>query len=285
MPNVIDRLREQARSNPRRIVFPESQDPRVVAAARLFAEQGLGYPVLIPRENGPPASAIGDLELVDVDETLSQQCATQLFENRKHKGLSLEGAQQALGDPLLLSALLVKTGFVDGSVAGSLATTASVIRAGLYGIGPIPGGKIVSSFFLMQLAGRAVTYSDCGVVPDPDASQLAEIAISAAHSHRVLTAEEPLVAMLSFSTLGSAEHARFKKFVMHWRLFDINNRTCALMASFNSTPRCYPKSRVAKHPGRRSPDARTFSFSRTWTPETSPTKSPSGWRVPRHSDL
>ena len=208
MPKTIARLREQARANPRRIVFPESHDPRVIAAARKFAELGLGVPVLIPREEGPPPSEITDLEIADVDEALSEKCANQLYENRKHKGLSPEGARQALGDPLLLSALMVKTGFVAGSVAGSLATTASVIRAGLYGIGPIAGGKIVSSFFLMQLSDRAVTYSDCGVVPDPDARQLAEIAISAAHSHHVLTSEPPRVALLSFSTRGSAEHAR-----------------------------------------------------------------------------
>ena len=116
-----------------------------------------------------------------------------------------------MDDPVLFAALLVKLGLVDGSVAGSIATTANVIRAGLYGIGARPGRKMVSSFFLMQLAERAVTYSDCGVVPDPDTSQLAEIAISAAESHQILTGQTPKVAMLSFSTLGSADHPRVNK--------------------------------------------------------------------------
>lgn len=210
MLNVIARLREQAKSNPRRIVFPESHDPRVIEAAQTFAQQGLGIPVFVRRDDGP-TMVIGDIETAEPDPKLTERCANQLFENRKHKGLSIEAAHQAIADPLLFSALLVKTGFVDGSVAGSLATTASVIRSGLYGIGLIPGGKMVSSFFLMQFPDQAVTYSDCGVVPDPDAKQLAEIAISAAHSHHVLTAETPYVAMLSFSTLGSAEHPRIQK--------------------------------------------------------------------------
>ena len=140
------------------------------------------------------------------------QCSNQLFEHRKHKGLSLEAAKLAVQeDPILFAALLVKTGFADGSVAGSIATTPSVIRAGLYGIGIKPSRNLVSSFFLMQLADRAITYSDCGVVPDPDSKQLAEIAVTAAESHNRLTGEEPRVAMLSFSTQGSADHPRVHK--------------------------------------------------------------------------
>jgi phosphate acetyltransferase len=142
---------------------------------------------------------------------LARQCAEQLYENRKHKGLSREAADTAIADPLLFAALLVKTGFVDAGVAGSISTTPSIIRAALYGIGTVPGRKTVSSFFLMQLKDRAITYSDCGVVPDPNAAQLAEIAIAAAASHQSLTGEVPKVALLSFSTKGSADHPRISK--------------------------------------------------------------------------
>ena len=212
MPNVIQQLRERAKSNPRRIVFPESHDPRVIEAAKKFAAEKLGQPVLIVHADTPGGLKVEGIETVSInDEALVQTCSQQLFENRKHKGLSLEAAEQALTDPVLFAALLVKTGFVDGGVSGSIATTASVIRAGLYGIGAMAGRKMVSSFFLMQLADRAITYSDCGVVPDPDSQQLAEIAISAAESHQKLTGETPKVALLSFSTLGSADHPKVSK--------------------------------------------------------------------------
>ncbi|MFK7768513.1 MAG: phosphate acetyltransferase [Mariniblastus sp.] len=212
MSNVIHQLRDRAKSNLRRIVFPESHDPRAIEAAKKFAADGLGHAVVLRHEQSPADLDFEGVETVSAgDKTLAEQCAQQLFENRKHKGMSLGDARDALADPVLFAALLVKIGFADGAVSGSVATTANVIRAGLYGIGAMPGRKMVSSFFLMQLADRAITYSDCGVVPDPDAPQLAEIAISAAESHQTLTGELPKVALLSFSTLASAEHPRVAK--------------------------------------------------------------------------
>lgn len=212
MANVIQQLREKAKTRPRRIVFPETHDRRVIEAVRSAAEQNLFIPVLLERNNFAELGELRDFESVAAtDVKLATLSADQLFENRKHKGLSRQAADEAIKDPLLFAALLVKTGFVDGAVAGSIATTPTVIRSALYGIGTLPGRKTVSSFFLMQLKERAVTYSDCGVVPDPDAGQLAEIAIAAAESHRILTGEEPKVAMLSFSTKGSADHPRVTK--------------------------------------------------------------------------
>ena len=224
MSNVVEQLKTKARQRTRRVIFPESHDPRVQQAAQKFRDEGLGHPVLVlskhlnagnakaEEANCSTELSIGDFETVSLsDGAMIETCAQQLFANRKHKGLSLEGAKQALDDPVLFAALLGKTGFVDGSVAGSIATTPSVIRAGLYGIGPQPGRKMVSSFFLMQLADRAITYADCGVVPDPNSEQLAEIAVSAAESHQLLTGEQPKVALLSFSTKGSADHPRVQK--------------------------------------------------------------------------
>ena len=216
MANVVEQLKLKAKSRLRRVLFPETHDPRVLDAARVLAKEQLVTVVLLQRpdadSNAFDKEGLAGIEVVSVsDKDLIVKCADQLFENRKHKGLSREAAEEAVADPLLFAALLVKIGFVDGAVAGSIATTPSVIRAGLYGIGAIPGQKMVSSFFLMQLPDRAITYSDCGVVPDPNASELAEIAISAANSHQRLTGEEPKVALLSFSSLGSADHPRVQK--------------------------------------------------------------------------
>ncbi|MEM7456295.1 MAG: phosphate acetyltransferase [Planctomycetota bacterium] len=209
--NVIESLRQRAGQKQRRIIFPEAHDPRVVEAALKFSELELGIPVVV--ETAEVAGKLpAEIETVLItDKHHRDTCANQLHENRKHKGLSIEAAHEAIDDPLLYGALLVRTGFVDGSVAGSIATTASVIRAGLYGVGTPPGRKLVSSFFLMQLADRALTYADCGVVPDPSSEELAAIAITSADSHKALTGEQPRVAMLSFSTLGSASHPRIDK--------------------------------------------------------------------------
>ena len=212
MSSVIEELRSRASERPRRILLPETQDPRILEAASFIQQRNLAIPVVLGRPELSTVDALSGFEVIKHDDVqFVEACAQQLFENREHRGLSLEAATKAVEDPLLYAALLVKIGAVDGAVAGSLASTSSVIRAALHGVGMAEGGKTVSSFFLMQFPDQAVTFSDCGVVPSPDARQLAEIAISAARSHRILTGQIPRVALLSFSTLGSAEHEEVDK--------------------------------------------------------------------------
>lgn len=212
MKSVRERLQTKAREFRRRVILPESADPRVRAAARQLVEQGLADVWLVGSSECPPDSIHGCRILAAGDAEFHQRCTERLYENRRAKGLSREAAAEAVTDPLLWAALLVRLGVVDAAVAGSLATTAAVIRAGLYGLGTPPGRSLVSSFFLMELStGQAVAFADCGVVPDPDPEQLAEIAVSTAENFHRLSGELPRVAMLSFSTRGSAEHPRVDK--------------------------------------------------------------------------
>jgi len=208
--NLVLELHEKARRLAKRIVLPESRDPRVVQAAARLAAEKLCRPVLI-EEKGMGSVPPG-VELVRVDKDPRRaRFAEQLLERRKHRGMTPEEATRRLGEPLFFAGALVANGECDGSVGGSLATTADVLRAGLWTIGTQKGIETVSSSFLMVLEERVLTYADCGVVPDPSAAQLVDIALAAAELHRRLVGETPRVALLSFSTKGSAAHAKVDK--------------------------------------------------------------------------
>ncbi|MDX1606867.1 MAG: phosphate acetyltransferase [Candidatus Competibacterales bacterium] len=214
MSGILQRLRAAARAHPQRIVLPEASDPRVLEAAQILVRDELACPIFLEPPVGytPPKGVVIFARTVD-QETWFERAVQEFTAARKHRGMTESGARQALSDsPLLLAAVLVRLGYADAGVAGSVATTADVLRAGIQGIGLAQGAHLVSSFFLMEFPdGDVLSFADCAVNPHPDARQLAEIATTTAVSHTRLSGETARVALLSFSTRGSAEHPKVDK--------------------------------------------------------------------------
>jgi phosphate acetyltransferase len=224
--SILDQIRQRAAANPQHIVLPEGEDPRIVAAAGMAARQRLARITVLGDEDKVRAAArqvgadLGGVELIDPARAGDlDKMVSLLYEARRAKGMTLDEARNALRDPLYYGNLLVRGGKADGSVAGATNTTSHTVRVALHCIGVRPGFKLVSSFFLMNLSDQnlghngAMIYADCGVVIEPSAAELAEIAIASAASCRALLGVEPRVAMLSFSTKASAKHKLIDKVV------------------------------------------------------------------------
>jgi phosphate acetyltransferase len=224
--NILERLRQRAAASPQHIVLPEGDDARTVLAASMCARQKIARITLLGNEEKIRAAAqasgadLGGVEVIDHKRASDfDKMAAVYHDLRRAKGMMPDEARIAISDPLYYGNLMVRMGRADGSVAGATNTTAHTVRAALHCIGVRAGFNLVSSFFVMALRDEnfghegALIYADCGVVIEPSANELAEIAIASAESCRALLDTTPRVAMLSFSTKGSAKHKLVDKVI------------------------------------------------------------------------
>ena len=228
--NFIDRIKERARLNKKTIVLPESMDRRVLEAADIIVKEDIANVILIGKEDEINNNSNGlDLSKVNVinpyTSPLTEELINKLYELRKEKGMTLEESERLLKeDYMYYACMLVKTGKADGVVSGACHSTSNTLRPALQIIKTKPGVKLVSSFFLMNVPNceygenGTFVFADCGLEQNPDSEKLAAIASSSAESFKLLVEKEPIVAMLSHSSMGSAKHADVDKVVEATRI-------------------------------------------------------------------
>lgn len=216
MSEFIENLKKRAKENIKTIVLAEGEELRTIQCAAIVKKEGYAKNILLG--NPEKIKAIAAAEKLDIDgieiinPELGNEEYAQLFaELRKKKGVTIEQARETVKDPLYYGNMMVKTGDADGMVAGAVNSSANVIRPALQILKTAPGTKLVSAFFIINIPdctygnNGTFIFADCGLNQDPNADEVSEIAISSAKSYKQLICDEPKIAMLSYSTYGSAK--------------------------------------------------------------------------------
>lgn len=231
--SALDIFIAKAKQGGKKLVLPEGQDPRVVAAANMIIEQNVAREVVVLGSNDElnaacAAAGISERKFITIDYMKSAQFeefARKFAERRAAKGATIETGRKAMENRIYFGAMMTSCGMVDGLVAGSISSTADMLRAAFQCIGTAPGIKIGSSCFVMDLkqptpsGDNVLLFADCGVNPNPTAEQLVDIATATSETYRALLGKTPKVAFLSFSTKGSAKHELLDKIIAASNMF------------------------------------------------------------------
>jgi len=213
MSPFIQEMLNKAKALNKTVVYPDAADARSIEAAGFLFNEGIAKPILTGNPEAIKKVALENnlsldgIEIIDTETSpWLEEFANKLYEKRKAKGMTQEQARQTVKNPLYFAGLMLDSGKTDVVVGGNVSSTGDILRAAIHTVGLAPGISLISSYFLMVWPDKIYCYADCAVNPQPNAEQLADIAITSARNFKLVTGIEPKIGMLSFSTNGSAEH-------------------------------------------------------------------------------